>query len=144
MFADVLLAIAHHLLAFGLLAILAAELALLTATPDAAWRVRLARLDAGYGAAAGLLIVVGIGRLFWGAKGADYFLGNPLFWAKMALFAAVGLVSIGPTMAILRWRKSPDLPSPEQVTQLRRWLWLELGLFALIPVLAALMVRYGG
>lgn len=144
MLADTLLAVAHHLLAFGLLAILVAELVLLTATPNAAWRVRLARLDAGYGAAAGLLIAVGVGRLFWGAKGSAYFLENPLFWAKMAVFAGVGLLSIAPTAAILKWRKAADLPSTDEVAQLRRWLWLELGLFSLIPVLAALMVRFGG
>lgn len=144
MLADTLLAVAHHLLAFGLLAILVAELVLLTATPNAAWRVRLARLDAGYGAAVGLLIAVGVGRLFWGAKGSAYFLENPLFWAKMAVFAGVGLLSIAPTAAILKWRKAADLPSTDEVAQLRRWLWLELGLFSLIPVLAALMVRFGG
>ncbi|CAN7269608.1 DUF2214 family protein [Phenylobacterium sp. LjRoot219] len=141
MLIDTLLAVAHHLLAFGLLGILAAELAVTAATLDPAGRARLARLDAGYGATAGLLIAVGIGRLFWGAKGADYFLENPFFWAKMAAFAAVGLLSIAPTIAILRWRKDP--PSPAQVAQLRRWLWLELAVFALIPVLAALMVRFG-
>jgi len=144
MLADTLLAVAHHLLAFGLLAIIVAELVLLTATPDAAWRVRLARLDAGYGAAAGLLVAVGVGRLFWGAKGAAYFLENPLFWAKMAAFAGVGLLSIAPTVSILRWRTAADLPSPADLARLRRWLWLELGLFSLIPVLAALMVRFGG
>jgi putative membrane protein len=144
MLADTLLAVAHHLLAFGLLAILVAELVLLAATPDAGWRVRLARLDAGYGAAAGLLIAVGVGRLFWGAKGAAYFLENPLFWAKMALFAGVGLASVAPTLAILKWRRAADLPSPAEVAGLRRWLWLELGLFSLIPILAALMVRFGG
>jgi len=145
MLADTLLAVAHHLLAFGLLAILVAELILLAAaTPDAAWRVRLARLDAGYGAVAGLLIAVGIGRLFWGAKGAAYFLENPLFWAKMAVFAGVGLVSLAPTLAILRWRRATDLPAPAEVAKLRRLLWLELALFAAIPVLAALMVRFGG
>lgn len=149
MLADTLFAVVHHLLAFALLAILAAELAMLTATPeamraDAAWRLRLARLDAGYGAVAGLLILAGVGRLLWGAKGAVYFLGNPLFWAKMAAFAAVGLVSIAPTIAILRWRKGVEPPTADEIARLRRLLWLELGLFALIPVLAALMVRYGG
>lgn len=144
MLVDTLLAVAHHLLAFGLLGILAAELAVTAAALDAGARIRLAKLDAFYGATAGLLIAVGVGRLFWGAKGAGYFLENPFFWAKMAAFAAVGLLSIAPTVAILRWRKAAEAPSPAQVARLRRWLWLELGLFALIPVLAALMVRFGG
>lgn len=144
MLLDTLLTIAHHLLAFGILGVLAAELALTVATPDLAWRNRLAKLDAVYGLMAVSLIAVGVGRLVWGAKGADYFLGNPYFWAKMAAFAGVGLVSIVPTLTILRWRKAAALPQPAELARLRRWIGYEAVLFVAIPVFAALMVRWGG
>ena len=148
MLADLSLAALHHLLVFGLVAMLVAEAVLLRGPLDAAALGRLARIDGGYGACAGLLLVVGLCRLWFGAKGPDFYLHNPYFHAKLAAFVLVGLLSILPTLRFLRWRKEarrPDFrPSAGELARIRGILRIELALLAAIFVLAAAMARYGG
>ena len=146
---DLALAALHHLLVFGLVAMLVAEAVLLRGplTTDAI--PRLAKLDGGYGMCAGLLLVVGLGRVFHGIKGPDFYLHNPYFHAKIGAFVLVGLLSILPTMKFLRWRKAQRanpgfLPDTAQLARLRTLLRIELVLLAAIFVLAAAMARYGG
>src|SRR5882762_8623945 len=103
MLTDLILAILHHLAILTLIVLLAFEFALLKPGIAAKDLRRAANVDAGYGAAAGLVVVIGICRVIWGAKGADFYLSNPWFWAKMASFAAIGLLSIPPTIALLKW-----------------------------------------
>ena len=59
---DLLLAAAHHLLVFALVAMLVAESVLLRGPLDGGVLQRLAKLDAGYGGCAGLLLAIGLGR----------------------------------------------------------------------------------
>ena len=143
---DLLLACLHHLVVFSLVAIPAAELALMRGQVGAVRVAHLARLDAMYGALAGLILVIGFGRVFWGAKGAAFFLHNPVFWAKIGFFALVGLVSIVPTVRLLRWKKATRrdagyVVAEPDVASTRRWLTIELALFVPIPLLAAAMAR---
>lgn len=146
---DLILAIAHHLLAFGLAAILTAEIAMLRPGLTAAGLKRLGLVDAHYGLLALLLIVVGVLRVYYGLKGPDAYISNPWFWAKMGAFLAVGLLSVPPTISILRWRRRVKLepafcPYLDEVERVRAWLLAEAALFVLIPVFAAVMARgYG-
>jgi putative membrane protein len=143
---DLGFAIAHHLLAFSLAAVLAAEVAF-TAAGITGPRIRtLQRLDRWYGGIAGLLLVVGTLRVIYGGKGADFYTANPVFWAKMAAFAAVAVLSIPPTLKIIHWGRrakvDADFVVPDtEAAILRRWLHLELAAFASIPILAVLMAR---
>jgi putative membrane protein len=82
MFTDWALASLHHLAIFTLAAILAAELAILTMDIDAKAMGRLARIDMGYGISAGIVVVVGVARVIWGAKGYEYYVANHIFWTK--------------------------------------------------------------
>ena len=146
---DTLLAVLHHLLVFGLAIMLATQLALLRPGLDAADLRRIGAIDAGYGLTAGLIVLVGLVRVWFGAKGPDYYGDNVWFWAKMAAFAGVGLLSIPPTIAFIRWRKAlradpAALPSAEAVGGIRRLLRLEVGLMLVIPVFAAVMARHQG
>jgi len=146
MFADLFLAVVHHLLAFSILGLLAAEVALLRPGISGERLSLLARLDGLYGMAAMALVAVGIGRLLWGLKGWEYYLASGSFWAKMTFFAAVGIVSIQPTRKIVGWRRSartaPDLaPSDSEIAGIRRLVVAELALFAFIPFFAAMMAR---
>ncbi len=148
MLTDLILAILHHLAIVTLIVLLAFEFALLKPGLDAKDLSRVARADAAYGATAGLLIVIGICRVIWGAKGAAFYLSNPWFWAKMASFAAIGLLSIPPTIALLKWRKASRqdaafLPLEREVARLRAFLHGEIGLLALVVAFAAAMARYG-
>jgi putative membrane protein len=143
---DLILAILHHILVFGLVAMLAAETVLLRPGITVAEVGRIARLDAGYGGTAGGIVVVGVLRVVYGAKGADYYLGNPWFWAKMASFVAVGVLSIVPTMQFIAWRRrlvlDPSyLPSTDDVEPVRRLLRWEGLLVLLVIGFAATMAR---
>lgn len=146
---DLILAIAHHLAVFTLVAIFAAEFALLRRGLDGKRLGQLGALDAAYGATAGIVIIVGIIRVIFGAAGWEYYVGNWAFWAKMIAFLLIGLASIPPTIAIARWRKTAKAdadfaPTTEEIGGARRFLFLQAGLLVLIPSFAAAMARgYG-
>jgi putative membrane protein len=143
---DLMLAIAHHLLIFSLAGVLAFEIGALHRHVSADDIRRIARVDIWYGILAGALIAVGFSRAIFAAKGWTYYAGNPFFHAKMGAFICVGLLSAPPTIAFIRWRKAltkdPNfLPTLSDIQSVRRFLWLEVGFFALIPVFAAAMAR---
>jgi putative membrane protein len=144
---DLILAIVHHLIVFGIAAVLAAQLALLRPAAMSPQTVRLlGRFDACYGMLAMAILVVGSGRVFHGAKGAAFYLHNPVFWVKVGAFAVVGLLSVKPTMRILAWKKSLQAdaaftPAPEDLQAIRRRKLAEIHVFTLIPIAAAVMAR---
>ena len=139
---DLLLAIVHHGLAFSLAALLAAELVLVRKGLEARGLPLLGRIDGAYGMAAGLLIIVGIGRVIFGLKGWEFYVYNPVFWLKMAALAAVGMLSAAPTRRILSWRRAvADTVPDAEIAALRVWLKAEAGFFALILIFAAAMAR---
>ena len=138
---DALLATAHHLPLLAMAGLLGAEFVLLARPLDLAAARRLARIDAAYGAAAGLLLLAGVSRIVWGAKPWAFYSGNPVFGAKLAFFAALGLVSIVPTVRFIRWRRAATAPDDAARLSVRRWVHAELALLLPIPLLAALMAR---
>jgi putative membrane protein len=146
---DLILAIAHHLCVFTLAGLLIAEVALLRPGIAGERIKQIGAIDAAYGAMAGLVIVVGVLRVIFGDKGADYYIHNWAFWLKMAAFLIVGLLSVPPTLAILGWRRqlkaNPGfVPDPLLVGRLRRFFTGEIIAFAFIPTFAAAMARgYG-
>ena len=144
---DFLLASFHHLIVFGIASVLAAELALMRPAAMSPHTVRLlGRFDAVYGGLAMAILVVGFARVWFGAKEPDFYLHNPMFWAKIGAFLVVGLVSIRPTLRILAWQKvlkaDPGfMPPAQEIASLRRQLLIEIHVFALIPIFAAAMAR---
>lgn len=140
-----ILAILHHIAVFGLVATLAMEGAMLRAS--ALDPARLVRLDARFGMTALLVVAVGVSRVIWGGKGWGFYEANPFFWAKIGLFAAIGLISIMPTLAFFRWRKAAAddpafAPSAEELNRVRLWVGLEALLLVPLLACAAAMVRY--
>ena len=143
---DLVLAIAHHLAVFSLVGVFAAEFFLLRQGITGSRLEQLVSIDRLYGLLAGVVIVVGIVRVTFGAAGPWYYLGNQMFWAKMTAFALVGLLSIMPTRAIVQWRKAAKAdpaftPGTEAVGKARRFLMIQAVLFAFIPAFAAAMAR---
>lgn len=149
MLTDLLLAIAHHLLVFALLGVLVTEIMMLRPEISAPALLRLGRIDIAFGIIAGLIVIVGFGRVFFGLKGAEFYLQNPVFWAKIAAFVVVGLLSIQPTMCIIQWGREARAdrsfrPAAEEVLRTRRLMHWEGVVFVLIPIFAAMMARgYG-
>jgi len=143
---DLAFAIFHHLLIFALAGVLAFEVGTIKPGMGAADLRRTGGVDAWYGILAGLIIVVGFARANYAAKGWAYYSHNHFFWAKIAAFALVGILSIWPTIALIRWRRTAKTdaafaPSDTQVRTVRRFLWAEVFFFALIPIFAAAMAR---
>jgi putative membrane protein len=142
---DANLAIFHHLLAFGLVGLIMAEWAVLRGAVSAESVRFLPKLDAAYGIVALLLLIIGSLRVTYGIKGFAFYTGNPVFWMKVAFFAATGLVSIIPTIAFFRWSRAlkatSALPEVKQWVRMRRLVTLELHLLAPVIIFAAIMAR---
>lgn len=141
---DLGLAIGHHILVFALFGVLAAELVLVRRDVDLATLSRVGRIDLWYGVLAGLIVAVGFARAVFAAKGWAYYSHNLFFHAKIGTFVLIGLLSVPPTIAYIGWRRAGAPPTAAQVASVRRFLWAELALFALLPAFAAAMARgYG-
>jgi len=146
---DLLLAILHHILVFSLAGIVAFEIATIRSDMTTAQIGRVARIDVWYGVFAALILAIGFSRATFAAKGWAYYSTNYFFWAKLASFAIVGLLSIYPTVMIIRWRRETDkspiaAPRLENLALVQRCLWLEALGFAFIVSFAAAMARgYG-
>ena len=130
----------HHLAAFALVAALAAQMVLLRGelTPHGARR--LARIDALYGASAGILLVVGLLRVFYFEKGAAYYFHSAPFIAKLTLFVCVGLLSIYPTVTFRRWTRELTV-TQEGLRNVRRIVHVQLAGVVFILLFAAMMAR---
>jgi putative membrane protein len=148
MAADLHLAIAHHLLIFILFGILVSELVLVRKGISGAGVKRLASIDIWYGIVALLILIAGFSRAGFGAKGWSYYSANSFFWAKLGVFALIGVLSVWPTLKFIGWRKrfqtAGQAPDDAAIVSVQRVLWLETALFALLPAFAAAMARgYG-
>ncbi len=149
MLTDLILAIFHHLLIFALAAVLVAEMMLVRPQMSRENALRVARIDIAFGVLAALILIVGFSRVYFGLKGPDYYWHNGFFHAKLGAILIVGILSILPTMRFIRWRRaiardSGFEPPMAEVETARRFIHLELVVFFLIPVFAALMARgYG-
>ena len=146
MTATITLAFLHHAAAFVVVAVLVVELVLLKGELTLTSMRSLVRMDAAYGIAAAVLLIVGLLRVFYTEKGAAYYFASGTFLAKFALFLIVGLLSIYPTLTFLRWRPAlreqrvPTLAADVRRT-LRLLVHVELTLLFVIMLLAAMMAR---
>jgi putative membrane protein len=143
-----LFAFLHHLCAFTLVAAVAIEFSLMRGELTLASARRLQVTDLVLGIAAGLLLIIGLLRVFYFEKGASYYLHSHAFLIKFSLFIIVGLLSIIPTLEFLSWRgaikagQTPvvDAKKRKRVTAV---LHAELAAIAIILLCAAIMARGG-
>jgi putative membrane protein len=141
-----LMATLHHLCAFAVTATLVYEFVAFRRNLTVEEARRILKVDTAYGISAGLLVVVGLLRVFFFEKGSAFYLNNHMYWTKMGLFILVGLLSIYPTVRFLKWRtplqenRAPEIPEDE-FRKIRRLLHLELVGIGLILVVAPMMAR---
>jgi putative membrane protein len=146
MWLDATLAYLHFTAIFMLFAFLTAELFVIRQPLDEKLVRLLGRVDAWYAASAGLVLVTGFLRAGLGAKGGDFYFDAWPIYAKIALFLAVGLLSIKPTLEFIRWRRGYEqdrawtVPADAQA-RMRKLIMIEVHLAALIPVFAVIMAR---
>ena len=146
MYLPAVMAFLHHLAAFTVVAALGVEVAVFKPPLTAVQARRLMNTDSIFGVAAGVLLVIGLLRVFYFEKGAGYYFSNGFFQAKFGLFIVAALISIYPTMLFLSWRKplksgiAPDV-SDSQRTRARMCLMLELTCIVGILFCAPFMAR---
>ena len=119
---DAWLAIIHHLAVLRHRRGAGREWALVRPGMEAAEVRRLVRIDSAYGALAAVVLSAGVARVFLGAKPASFYTSSTTFWLKIATFAAVGLLSIRPTIRYLGWRRGPrrQTPAPPRRSEVSR------------------------
>jgi putative membrane protein len=136
----------HHVSAFTLFAALAVEFVLLRSTLTVETARKILRADMILGVSAGVLLLVGLGRVFHFEKGAPYYFHTWTFITKLTLFILVGLLSIIPTREFLRWRESVKtgqvpIVTPEKLKSVGLILHIEMTAVVVILLMAALMAK---
>jgi len=141
-----IMAFLHHIFAFTLTACLAYEFVAYRQNMTIEEVRCIQRVDLVYGISAGLILIVGLLRVFFYEKGVSFYAQSPFFWVKMMTFAIVGLLSIDPTIRYLRWNRllkenQPPVTSDAEFKRARLLLTLEVIGLAVILFSAAMMAR---
>jgi putative membrane protein len=112
---------------------------------NAAALARLARVDRLAGVAAIAVLISGLARMAWGAKGFGWYLNQPLLWAKLALWLVLVAVGVGASRRIQAWHRArvagATLPPLAEVAALRRRVVGVSHLLVVIPALAVCLAR---
>jgi len=146
MWLDAILAYLHFAAIFMLFAFLTTQAILIRAPLEARMVRLIGRTDLWYFGSAFAVLVTGFLRAVLGAKGADFYFNSWPIYAKIALFLAVGVISVKPTMTFIQWRRAQDSDAswqvpPDEQAKVRRLIMIEVHLAALIPVFAVIMSR---
>ena len=136
----------HHFAAFTLVAALAVEFILIRGELNLGTARKLQLIDMVFGISSGVVLAVGLLRVFYFEKGASYYFHSAPFIAKLSLFAIVGLLSIYPTKEFVSWSKSlkrGQLPAltDRKIASIRSVIHWELAGVAVIILCAALMAK---
>lgn len=139
-----------HLLAAGIGAgLLLTEYWLCRRMPDRTQARLLGTVDLGYQLALIASLATGLARALYYGQAADYYLANRLFWLKIAIFLAIVLVAIAPTLQYIRWnreaRSAPTFaPLTRDLERVQASISLGLGLWLVLPLIGILVARgYG-
>jgi putative membrane protein len=142
----------HHLFAFTLVSALAVEFILIGQARSDALSLsiakRLAAADAVLGISATLLLIVGLLRVFYFEKGADYYFHSHAFLTKFSLFILVAILSLVPTLEVLSWRRAvkegrTPVVNMRKMRTVRLVIHAELAAVVVILLCAAIMARGG-
>ena len=136
----------HHLAAFALVSAIAIEAVLIREglTLETARALRLA--DIVYGLSAAAVLAVGVFRVLYFEKGTYYYFHSVPFFAKISLFAIVGLLSIYPTTQFFSWRGalkqgSAPVVGAARLRAIRTFIYLEIAALVALIACATLMAR---
>lgn len=146
---NAIFAFLHHITAFLLFSVLIVEMVLLKGALDQERLRQLQKADLIYGLTAGLVLVLGLLRVFYFEKGSGYYFHNAYFLTKVGLFAIIGLLSVYPTVKFIQWGKSLKRGAAPVITdhqrlQLLRVMTAELAGLGGMMFCAAMMARgYG-
>jgi putative membrane protein len=135
----------HYVGVMLMIASLLGEHLMLKQVPSAAEARAIQRLDIIYGGSATVILVTGIMRMYL-EKGTTYYLQSGPFHALLGVFVLVALLSIYPTVTLLRWRadaragRGPEL-APGRFKAFQIILRAELALVLIAPLFATWMAH---
>ena len=143
---EAILASAHLVAILALVTFMSSQAALCrTEWMNAAVVERLVRLDVIYQISMAALVASGLVRIFWGIKGASWYLTQPMLHAKLTLLLVMIALSIAPTLAFRRWRSalrtSGALPAAAEVKATRRLIMVQSHLLPVVAVVAVFWAR---
>jgi putative membrane protein len=93
------------------------------------------------------VLVTGLLRWFvFDVKGAAFFNTNPLFHIKVTIFVIIAVISIFPTLKILRWnrqvKREENVEIPEkEVKKNLMLIRIQLFLLVMLPLLAVMVAN---
>ena len=136
----------HFIAVFGVFATVFLEWQTMSRAPTYAEARRIQRCDTWYGLFAATVLIAGFLRVYYFEKGSEFYLANPFFYAKLALFVAAGLLSIYPTIRFLKWRtqtRQGQAPAvtDEEYRKIMRAIRGEMVLLVGVALCASLMAR---
>ena len=106
---------------------------------------RLAQVDRLAAVGAMLALLTGLARVAFGVKGAAWYGGQPLLWAKLVLWSAMVVAGAGASRRIQSWQRESarggGLPAAAEVAAVRRRLMAASHLMLVIPLLAVCLAR---
>ena len=111
-------------------------------------------LSLGVATAAAIALFSGIALVIWTNHGSAFYLHNPVFYIKLAMFVAMLLVAVTPARIIIQWHRDAttgdvetDAPGTGAIVDtglvplVQRYVVFELILLLIIPLAASLAAR---
>jgi len=117
--------------------------------PDRIQARLLGTVDLAYFLALIAAFATGLARVLYFGQDTAYYADNRLFWLKITLFIAIGLIAVGPAIQYVRWnreaRSAPTFtPLIRDVERVRASIAFGLGIWLILPLLAILIAKgYG-
>jgi len=106
---------------------------------------RLVRVDAILWICWAAVLLSGLARTVWGAKGLGWYWSQPLLHGKATLLLALGAAAWPNTRRLrqwqARWRSEGRLPAPAEIDALRRRVMVAAHTMLLIPLLGLALAR---
>lgn len=146
MWTEALLAYAHLACVLGWVVFVTSQAALLRVDwLNSAVLERLQRVDRILWICWAALLLSGLARAFWGAKGSGWYWSQPLLHTKLTLLLALGVAAWPNTRAyarwLARWRREQRLPASADIDRVRRRVMVIAHVMLLIPLLAVALAR---
>ena len=113
---------------------------------NAAVLKRMLHVDLIYMICGAAVAITGVTRIILGAKGADWYIAQPMLHAKVLLFLIVGIYSVRVSIALQKWQgrfedENGALPDEAEIRRVRRMILIEAHLIMIIPLFAVLFAR---
>ena len=106
----------HFAAAFSVMGTLLFERITFSRNPTLREAKRLQKVDQFYGMSSILVILLGFLRVYYFEKGSSFYFSSTFFWVKMGMFVIVGLLSIYPTIKMIKWKEWLDKNEAPEMT----------------------------